>query len=195
MKILVINGHPRSNSFLGALANAFVAGAREAGHDVDVMNLSEMSLEKYLGYQQSSISPLQDWDEVREIHERIVLADHYVFAYPIWWGLPPALLKVFIEVGFAPNVAFRYLPPKNGIVKWEKLLSGKTSQLLVTADSPPWFLKHVRGAADERAMKRSILGFCGVKPTKTAYFGSVKTSTLIQREAWLRKAQTLGLRT
>lgn len=192
MKVLIINGHPRKESFVTAIAEQYAVGAKEAGHEVEILHLSEINLEQYLSYQHSSINPLDYRDELTAIHSKILWADHYVFAYPIWWGLPPALLKVFIEVAFAPKVAFKYLPPKNGIVRWEKLLKGRSAQLLVTADAPPWFVRYVRGAADERAMKRSILGYCGVKPTKTAYFGSVKTSTPSIRGVWLKKAKRLG---
>jgi NAD(P)H dehydrogenase (quinone) len=192
MKILVINGHPRAGSFVGALADSYAGGARGAGHEVDVLALSEMNLEPYLKLQHSSLNPLDYPADMAAIHERMLWADHYVFAYPIWWGLPPALLKVFIEVAFAPKVAFTYLPTKNGIVQWEKLLTGRSAQLLATADAPPWFQRYVRGAADEKAFKRSILGFCGVKKVKTTYFGSVKTSTLAQRQTWLATAKKLG---
>jgi putative NADPH-quinone reductase len=194
MKILVINGHPRSNSFCGALADAYVAGAREAGHEVEVLLLSDMNLESFISLKHSSMNPVTYPAEMKAIHAKMLWADHFVFAYPIWWGLPPALMKVFIEVAFAPKVAFSYLPPKNGIVRWEKLLTGRTAQLLVTADAPPWYLRYVRGAADERALKRSILGFCGVKKTKSNYFGSVKVSTPQQREKWLATARGLGVR-
>jgi putative NADPH-quinone reductase len=194
MKILVVNGHPRSDSFCGALADAYVAGAREAGHEVDVLLLSEMNLEPYIKLRHSSINPASYPAEMTAIHDKVLWADHYVFAYPIWWGLPPALLKVFFEVAFAPKIAFKYVPPKNGVVRWEKLLTGRTAQLLVTADAPPWYVRYVRGAADERALKRSILGFCGVTKIKAAYFGSVKVSTPQQREKWLASALDLGRR-
>jgi hypothetical protein len=41
-------------------------------------------------------------------------------------------------------------------------------------------------------MKRGILGFSGVKIVNTTYFGSVKLSTLKQREDWLKTTFKLG---
>ncbi len=191
MNILVVNGHPSSDSLVGALAENYTAGARDKGHAVEVLRLSELRLEPYMSYQHGSANPVVT-PELNAMREQLIWADHFVFAYPIWWGLPPALLKVYFEVVFAPKIAFRYLPPQGGIVRWEKLLAGRTAQLLVTGDAPPWFWRYVRGAADERALKRSILGFCGVKLARTAYFGSVKTSTPAQRAEWLNRARTLG---
>jgi putative NADPH-quinone reductase len=152
-----------------------------------------MDLEPYLKYRHGTDHPVMTPD-LEAMRTQLVWADHYVFAYPIWWGLPPALLKVYFEVVFAPGVAFRYLPRQGSRVRWERLLAGRTAQLLVTGDAPPWFWRYVRGAADERALERSILGFCGVRTMKTAYFGSVKTSTPAERQQWLSSAKALGSR-
>lgn len=191
MKILVVDGHPSRGSFVGALADEYVAGARGQGHDVEVLRLSEMHLEPYMTYQHGTDDPVITPD-LEAMRTQLVRADHIVIAYPIWWGLPPALLKVYFEVVFAPGVAFRYLPRRGSRVRWERLLAGRTAQLLVTGDAPPWFWRFVRGAADERALERSILGFCGVSTMATAYFGSVKMSTPAQRQEWLERARTLG---
>lgn len=192
MKTLVINGHPQSNTLIGALAESYRSGAEEIGHEVEMLRLSDIELEPFLGYRHGTENPVVP-EALRSMREQLLWAEHYVFAYPIWWGLPPALLKVYLEVVFAPGVAFKYLPSQGGLVRWDKLLAGRSAHLIVTGDAPPWFWRFVRGAADEKAMKRSILGFCGVYPVKTSYFGSVKTSTLGQRERWLQDARQLGL--
>ena len=36
------------------------------------------------------------------------------------------------------------------------------------------------------------MNFCGIKPVKRTYFGSVKVSTEVQRKKWLLKAEQLG---
>jgi hypothetical protein len=41
-------------------------------------------------------------------------------------------------------------------------------------------------------MRKGILGFSGVSPVKTTYFGSVKVSTEKQREEWLKVTYKLG---
>lgn len=191
MKILVVNGHPKRESLVSALVERYVDGARERGDEVEVAQLSDLDLEPYMTYAHGSEHPVAT-PELDAMRQQLIWADHYVVAYPIWWGLPPALLKVYFEVVFAPGVAFRYLPPRGGRARWEKLLAGRTAQLLVTGDAPRWFWRFVRGAADERALKRSILGFCGVTTMKTTYFGSVAMSTPAQREQWLNRAGALG---
>lgn len=39
MKILVLNGSPRANGNTEAMVDAFAEGAREAGHEADVVNV------------------------------------------------------------------------------------------------------------------------------------------------------------
>ena len=41
-------------------------------------------------------------------------------------------------------------------------------------------------------MRKGILGFSGISPVKTTYFGSVKVSTEKQRADWLKAVHNLG---
>ncbi len=50
MNILLINAHNRENSFCSALAVSYIEGASSSGHQVQVLNLRDLELEKYLRY-------------------------------------------------------------------------------------------------------------------------------------------------
>ena len=39
---------------------------------------------------------------------------------------------------------------------------------------------------------KDIMSFCGIKPVKKTYLGSVKTSDEEQRKKWLLKIEELG---
>ena len=78
------------------------------------------------------------------------------------------------------------------IVSWDKLLKGKSARIISTMDSPPWYYKWIIGDPGGKIMKRGILGFSGVKIVNTTYFGSVKLSTIKQREDWLKTSYKLG---
>jgi putative NADPH-quinone reductase len=103
----------------------------------------------------------------------------------------PALLKGFIDRVILPGFAFRYRPDSRW---WDRLLKGKSAQLLVTMDTPPLWYRWVIGRPGHNQMRRSVLGFCGVKPVKVSQFGPVKTSRPGTRDKWLRKAQMMGRR-
>lgn len=193
-KILVVNGHTRNQTYVGALAGRYVEEATKSGAEVQVLNLRDVPLEAFLKFSHAGTNDDVYPAEIAVLHQQLLWADHIVLIYPIWWGLPTGLMKTYIEVAFAPKVAFKYLPPKNGIVRWEKLLTGKTARVIATIDSPPWYYIWVRGDANGRGLKRSILGFCGITKVAVNYFGSIKTSTLQQRNKWLDQVGAFGTR-
>ncbi|MHA6493539.1 NAD(P)H-dependent oxidoreductase [Pseudomonas borbori] len=188
-RILMILGNPKGTSLCGALAEAYAQGAREKGHVVRQLKLGELSFDPILrdGYEQSQTLEPDLLEAQRQIH----WAEHLVFVYPVWWGGIPALLKGFFDRTFLPGFAFKY---RNRSQLWDKLLSGRTADLLVTMDTPPWYFRWIYGAPAHRQMTRTILGFSGIKTRRLSEFAPVRPSSEAQRQDWLRKAQKLGSR-
>ena len=187
-KVLVVQAHPRSASFCGALAAEYVEGSKSAGNEVQVLQLTDLDLGRFLVLENSEKHP----EVLKQVQEQLVWADHFVFVFPIWWAQPPALLKSYFEIAFAPDVAFRDKPSKGKIVQIEKLLIGKSARIIATMDTPPWIYKYLIGDPVGKALGRAILGFCGVKPVKKTYLGPVTKSTDSQRAAWLKTARSMG---
>jgi putative NADPH-quinone reductase len=191
MKILILNCHNRENSFCTALAKAYEEGAAFAGHEIKTLNLRDLELGKYL---------LHGHDKRYEPEENVLKAqhlinwsDHLVFVYPTWWAGLPALLRLFFEMVFSPGFAFKYHDRMGkNIVRWDKLLKGKSARVISTMDAPPWYYRWIIGNPGGKIMKKGILGFSGIKVVGTTYFGSVKLSTEKQREDWLRTTLKLG---
>jgi NAD(P)H dehydrogenase (quinone) len=132
-RILMILGTPKSNSFCQALFEAYAQGALSKGHAVRQLKLGSLNFDPVLrdGYEQSQ----QLEPDLLEAQRQIHWAEHLVLVYPIWWGGMPALLKGFFDRIFLPGFAFKY---RNRSQLWDKLLSGRTADLLVTLDTPPW---------------------------------------------------------
>jgi len=193
MKILVLNCHIRENSFCTALAKAYENGASSAGHELKTLNLRDLELEKYLHYGHDK--RYEPEGDVLKAQEHISWSDHMVFVYPTWWAALPAILRLFFEMVFSPGFAFKYNDRMGRkIVSWDKLLKGKSARIISTMDAPPWYYKWIIGDPGGKIMKRGILGFSGVKPIKSNYFGSVKLSNEKQREGWLKAAYSLGVK-
>ncbi|SDH16422.1 Putative NADPH-quinone reductase (modulator of drug activity B) [Pseudomonas benzenivorans] len=187
-RILMILGTPKSASLCHALAEAYAQGARSEGHVVRQLKLGELSFDPVLrdGYDQGQILEPDLLEAQRQIH----WAEHLVFVYPVWWGGLPALLKGFFDRVFLPGFAFKY---RGQSQLWDKLLSGRTADLLVTLDTPPWYFRWIYGAPAHRQMTRTILGFSGIKTRRLAEFAPVRPSSEEQRQSWLRRAETLGV--
>lgn len=191
MNILIINFHNRDDSFCFALANAYQSGAIEGGHQVKTLNVRDMQLEVYLlyGHEQRYVPE----GDILEAQELITWSEHLVLVYPTWWAGPPALMRLFFEMVFSPGFAFSYTNASTVIVTHDMLLKDKTARLISTMDAPPWYYKWIMGDPGGKIMRTGTLKFCGIKPIKTNYFGSVKMSKPEQRKQWLTKAHDLGL--
>jgi NAD(P)H dehydrogenase (quinone) len=193
MNILLINAHTRENSFCSALAKAYADGAISSGHDLKLLNLRDLNLEKYLRYGHDK--RYEPEGDILNAQELIRWSDLLVFVYPTWWAGLPALLRLFFEMVFSPGFAFKYHDRMGKkIVSWDKLLKGKTARIISTMDAPPWYYRWIIGDPAGKIMKRGILGFSGIKIVGTTYFGSVKLSTESQREVWLKAVRNLGIK-
>jgi NAD(P)H dehydrogenase (quinone) len=186
-RVLVILGHPRADSFCGALAGAYAEGARAAGAAVEVLELGSLAFDPVLRHGFATEQPLEP--DLRRAQAAIAGADELVVVHPTWWGGPPALLKGFVDRVFLPGFAFRY---REDSPFPERLLKGKRARLLVTMDSPPWWFRWVTGQPGHRMLKTAILEFCGVKPVTVHSFGPVRGSTAERRAAWLKQARGLA---
>ncbi len=188
-KILLILGTPKRDSLCHALAEAYARGARARGHVVHELRLGELQFDPLLheGYAQSQALEPDLLEAQRQIH----WAEHLVFVYPVWWGGVPALLKGFFDRTFLPGFAFKY---RNRSQLWDKLLSGRTADLLVTLDTPPWYFRWIYGAPAHRQMVRTTLGFCGIRTRRVSEFAPVRLADEARRQAWVARAEALGQR-
>ncbi|MBN2451589.1 MAG: NAD(P)H-dependent oxidoreductase [Lentisphaeria bacterium] len=186
--VTVIIGHPAAESFCAVLAHSYAQGARDAGAEARVVDLRSMRFDPVLweGYRRTQeLEP-----DLKAAQEDILWSRHLVFAFPIWWGTPPGLLKGFIDRVFHPSFAFKYDGPR--ALFQRKLLGGRSGRILCTLDSPPLYYRFVMGAPGLRMMKRSVLGFCGVRPVRSTLVGSVKLADEAKRRRWIDQLRRLG---
>jgi NAD(P)H dehydrogenase (quinone) len=186
-KILIVQGNPDKNSFCDALAEAYKKGAFDANAEVKEINIREIEFNPNLAFGYKKRVELEQG--LIESQHLIKWADHLVFVYPTWWGTMPALLKGFIDRVFLPGFGFQY---RDDSVWWDKLLKGKSARLIVTMDTPPWYFRLIYGQPGHKAMKKSTLGFCGIKPVRISSIGPVKHSKKSKRISWLNQVQKLG---
>jgi len=186
-KILVINGHPNSDSFNFGLFDAYKMGAVQSGAEIKQIVIKDLTFNPNLqfGYQKRmELEPdlLDSW-------EKIKWAEHLVWIHPVWWGGLPALTKGFIDRLFLPGFSFQ---PRKNSVWWDKLLQGKTAHIITTLDQPGWYYWLAYGRPSVNQLKKATLQFCGIKPVKVTYIGPVKKSEPSVRQKWLNQVEKLG---
>lgn len=86
----------------------------------------------------------------------------------------PTMAKAVIDRALTPGFGFHY---HTRGVAWDKLLTGKTADTIITSDTPPLLDRFIYGRPTRRVIKNQVLGFCGIKSRKTLQFGSVKLAS------------------
>ncbi len=182
MKIVILNGHPNKKSFNSAIAKAYEKGAKESKHKIKIINVRNMKFD------------IKEMDEInnkdiKEAQKIISWADCLVFIFPNWWTTMPALMKGFFDKVFTKDFAFKVISRR----KWKKLLSGKRAKVIVTMDTPIFFYKIFMGNPIKKNLK-GILNFCGIKPVKYKYIGSLNSLNQKQRTEWLNKIEKIAMK-
>lgn len=186
MKVLVILGHPRQDSYCGALASAYINGAEEAGVEVKSLVLADLHFE--INVVVPSPQHQHQEEDLTHAQNLIKWADHLVFIYPTWWGNVPAILKAFLDRVITPGFAFREIQPD----AFEKRLKNKTAQIITTMDTPVFIDKLLNGASSINALSNATLKFCGVQPVRIMRLSPIKHSTADKKEQWLNEVYLAG---
>ena len=179
--VLVIDGHPDPSSLTAQLAASYTGGAANAV----LLSLRDLDFDLTLrtGYR----TPQDLEPDLVRAQELLEWADHVTVLTPLWWGSVPALLKGFFDRTLERGWAFRYRD--NGMP--EGLLPGRTGRLMVTSDSPRWYLP-IAGDSTVKQVKGRTMEFCGIKPTKVTRYADVRGRSEAQIAEWIRRAADLG---
>ncbi|MDP2798096.1 MAG: NAD(P)H-dependent oxidoreductase [Methanoregula sp.] len=184
MKISIILAHPRKGSFNHAIADTAAATLRETGHSVTMHDLYAEKFDPLLPYPEIArdavLPPL-----VAEHCREIASADGIVIVHPNWWGMPPAILKGWIDRVLRPGVVYRFAETDSGEGIPIGLFAAKAVIVFNTSNTPAMREQEVFGDPLERIWKDCIVSFCGVPLFYRKMFGVVVTSTEEQRKEWL----------
>lgn len=176
MPALVIDGHPSPDSLVSALARRYA----EAHGDAVVLAVRDLDFDPVLRAGYRAEQPLEP--DLERALEAIFAADHVVVATPVWWASTPALLKGFLDRVLLPRVAYRYRA--NGFP--EGLLRGRTGRVIMTSDSPRWFL-WATGDPAMRQLRAQTLRFCGIRRVRASRFTDVRHADAQRRSGWLER--------
>lgn len=130
-KILVITGSIRKNGNSGKLADAFIEGAQEAGHQVERIDSAFLNVKGCVVCNNCFKNgiPCALGDDFNLVAPKIEEADVVVFATPIYWFSFPAKIKAVIDKLYAFCVAKTDIAGKESIL----LTCGEATEA-VTAD-------------------------------------------------------------
>ncbi len=161
MKISVILAHPGPRSFNHAIADMVTSTLVTSRHTVSFHDLY-----------QERFDPLLPYDEIPRnavlppaiaLHcQEIAAADGIVFIHPDWWGMPPAILKGWIDRVLRPGIAYRFAETDAGDGIPVGLLVAQAVLVFNTSNTPAEREQRVFGDPLERLWRDGIASFCGV---------------------------------
>ena len=201
MRIMLILDHPYTiesaenvphrRSFTAAVAAAAMRGARRAGHDVDLVDLVAdgfdpvMSREDLVAWRlKTVVDPV-----VADYQQRLMMADHVVFAFPVWWEAMPASTKGFLDRVLTKGVVFDELAGAKGnpFRNLMPRLGGVTVLSVMTTPDTAyrwWFRDPLT-----KILFKGTFGKIGVKNLQWINYASITDKTVQERERLLRETE------
>ncbi|MDF2494413.1 NAD(P)H-dependent oxidoreductase [Sphingomonas sp.] len=126
----LVFANPNRTSFDGQIVDTYVETAQRLGQDVVVRDLYAMGFDPVLRNEERPIEgDGQVAPDVATELEYLGTADILVLVYPIWFALPPAILKGYVDRVLGSNYSFRDVQQQSGhpALKGKPLLSFSTS--------------------------------------------------------------------
>jgi NAD(P)H dehydrogenase (quinone) len=183
MKISIILAHPNSGSFNHAIADAAAAVLRGNGHEVRLRDLCAEQFDPLMPTAEFARDAKLDATIAQHCQE-IGAADGIIIVHPNWWGMPPAILKGWLDRVLRPELAYRFVAGKP-----EGLLNARSAMVFTTANTPEAAERELYGDPLDGLWKKCVFGLCGVRDFQRRSFTSVIISTPEQRAAWLNEVQ------
>jgi NAD(P)H dehydrogenase (quinone) len=183
MKIVVVLGHPNSDSFNGAIARTAVQTLRAAGHEVAFHDLYRDGFDPILTMEEIAAAEVAD-PQVKTYCHDVANADGLVIVHPNWWGQPPAMVKGWLDRVLRYGVAYVF-EKKNGeeiavgLLKAGKVLVFNTCMTSEDADESHY------GDPLGNLWKNCVASFCGIKEFHRRNYRMVQAVPEEQRTAWL----------
>lgn len=182
----VLLAHPDNESFNHAIAGTAVTQLRRSGHNVILHDLYAEGFNPILPPQEIPADAFLPSD-IEEHCKEIASADGIIIVHPNWWGQPPAILKGWVDRVIRPDIAYKFLEGDRGEGIPVGLMKAQTAIVFNTANTPPQREQGVFGDPLQLLWKNCVFDLCGVRNFYREMFTVVVTSTLTERQAWLKK--------
>ncbi|MAK60516.1 MAG: NAD(P)H dehydrogenase [Ponticaulis sp.] len=190
-KICVIHGHPDTSQphFCRALGDAYIEGAKSAGHNVDEIVIGDLEFDFMRRPDDFETVPPAN---IAAERNKIGSADHVVIIFPLWLGGAPSILKAFFE--HAARGGY-FLEEANSEREFPKArMKGKSMRIIVTMGMPSLIYNTWFGANSLKGLEKGMFGISGFSPIRHKLIGTVETKSQAKHEKWLNAVRQLGER-
>ncbi|WP_454884204.1 NAD(P)H-dependent oxidoreductase [Sphingomonas oryzagri] len=165
----VILAHPNPASFNGLVADAYCDAVRACGHEAIVRDLYALGFDPLLreherpGTEGFRLSP--DVDAELDILRG---SDVFILVYPIWFGMPPAMMKGYVDRVLGAGVTSAQVQHRTA----ETVLRGKRLVGITSSGaSKAWLNEQDQMDSLRQLFGRYLLHAFGMKAYEDLHFG------------------------
>lgn len=168
---LVVLGHPDPKSFCATVARAYCEEIEALGQQVALRDLYALGFDPRLAANERSRDArlAAPADLARDI-ELLRGADVITLVYPIWFGLPPAIIKGYIDRVFGASFDARAImdADKNPVLGGKRLMLFSSS-----ASTRPWLEEKGQWVALRQAFEAYLRNIFGLRDAGHTHFDSI----------------------
>lgn len=167
---VIVLGHPAPGSFNHEVAERYCKTVRENGQEAVVRDLYALEFDPCLrADRRPGHATGMSADVAHEIGF-LRQADVIVFVYPIWFGMPPAIIK-----GYVDRVLGVALTPKDiRDHHTDSVLAGVSlTTLSSSATTRLWLDEHGQMGSIRQAFDRYLMGIFGMRDAGHVHFGAI----------------------
>lgn len=181
-KVLVVMGSPRRNGNSATLAQSVIAGAKNAGAEVESFYLHGMDIKPCDACDACQTGKSRGCninDDMQDIYPKLLETDALVIASPIYWFTVSAQTKLFMDRCYALGNLDGYG------------LKGKRIGIILTyGDTDPFN----SGAVNAIRTFQDAFNYIGAQIVGMVYGSAEKAGEISNNEALMEKAYQLGKR-
>ena len=190
MNILIILGHPDTNSFNHAIADICKDRLIENGHSIIYHDLYAEGFNPIID--KSEIPKFGQIDNIiKRQCDDLINSDGIIIIHPNWWGQPPAIMKGWIDRVIRHGIAYEFEDGDKGEGTPIGLLKAKTGLVFNTSNTSEERENNLFKDPLETIWKNCIFDFCGVKQFDRRMFRIIVNSDIIQRQIWLDEVKIM----
>lgn len=117
MRIVMLMGSPNEKGSSRMLADSFRQGAKEAGHQVEMLDIAHANIHPCMGCIHCGYEgPCAQKDDMAEIRFKILVADMIVFVTPLYYYGMTAQMKTMIDRFCAFNSSLQSKKMKSALL-------------------------------------------------------------------------------
>ncbi|WP_242185950.1 NAD(P)H-dependent oxidoreductase [Sphingomonas sp. CARO-RG-8B-R24-01] len=171
LRHVVVLGHPAADSFNHAIADRYCSTVRACGQEADLRDLYALDFDPRLraDHRPGTLGNHLSNDVSRELG-LLRQADVVVFVYPLWFGMPPAIIKGYVDrvlgAALTPEAIVKNIP--------DAVLEGRTFATFSTsATTRAWLEEQGQWMSLHQAFDRYLLSIFGMQDGGHTHFEAV----------------------